>query len=328
MQASTMERASPEAALCVEERVKVPVPVAEVYRRWTDFARYPEFMEYIQEVRPVGGGRYHWQGRLLGIKQEWDTEVTDQQENQRLAWRSVDGSRQSGTVTFEPLPNNQTEVRLRMEYTPPGGVIGQQLDQLTHLTRRSVKRSLKHFAALVRGERAPERMEAIPPGIQPMATALALPVGAGVVGGIVAAVLLPQRARRAQRSIFRRRPLDTLERRGALVGWLLTLAGVAAVIVTVNFRRRGDQTKALTASQYAPTLLGVGILARLLGQRTWKPRLPGAIISWAFTSAAVGALASSVLAHLRGRRGEGLFLGQWMPLFLAAALVSRLFSHE
>src|ERR1051326_6993509 len=154
MQASAMERAAPGAALCVEERVTVPAPVAEVYQRWTDFARYPEFMEYVQEVRPVGGGRYHWSGRLLGTKQEWNTELIDKQETQRLAWRSVQGLPQSATVTFEPLPNNQTEVRLRMEYTPPGGVIGQQLDQLPHLTRRSVKRSLERFAALVRGERA------------------------------------------------------------------------------------------------------------------------------------------------------------------------------
>jgi uncharacterized membrane protein len=323
-----MERVAPEAALAVEERVKVPAPVAEVYRRWTDFSRYPEFMEYIQEVRPVGGGRYHWSGRLLGTKQEWETEVVDQQENQRLAWRSLDGTRQYGAVTFEPLATNQTQVRLRMEYTPPEAMDRQQLGQLTQLTSRAVKRSLKRFAALVRGERAPEEMGAIPPGIQPMATALALPVGAGIAGGIAAAVLLQRRARQANRFALRRRPQAPLERRGALAGWLLTLAGVADVIVAANFRRRGDQTKALTASQYAPTLLGAGILARLLGQHTWKPRLPGAIVSWAFTSAAMGALASSVLAHLRGRRGEGLFLGQWTPLFLVAALVSRLFSHE
>ncbi|HLY66868.1 MAG TPA: SRPBCC family protein [Chloroflexota bacterium] len=328
MQTSAMERAAPEAALAVEERVKVPAPVAEVYQRWTDFSRYPEFVEHIQEVRPVGGGRYHWSGRLLGITQEWETEVVDQQENQRLAWRSLDGTRQYGAVTFEPLPNNQTQVNLRMEYTPPEGMGSRELDQLTHSTRRSVKRSLKHFAALVRGERTPEGMGAISPGIQPMATALALPVGAGIAGGIAAAVLLQRRARQANRFVLRRRPLDLLERRGALTGWLLTMAGVANVIVAVNFRRRGDPTKALTASQYAPTLLGVGILAHLLGQRTWKPRLPGAIASWAFTSAAAGALVSSTLAHLRGRGGEGLFLGQWTPLFLTAALVSRLFSHK
>lgn len=108
----------------------------------------------------------------------------------------------------------------------------------------------------------------------------------------------------------------------------MMLAGVADVLAVMNVRRRGEQTTALTASQDVPPLLGVGILARLLGQRIVKPRLPGAIASWACTSAAVGALASSILAHLRGRRGEGHFLGQWTPTFLAAALVSRLFSHE
>jgi uncharacterized membrane protein len=328
MQTSALEPTAPEAALAVEEEVKVPAPVAEVYRRWADFARYPEFMEHIQEVRPVGGGRHHWSGRLLGTKQEWETAVTDQQENQRIAWRSVEGPPQSATVTFQPLPKNRTQVRLRMESALPEGVGGQQVNQLTQSTRRAAKRSLKHFATLVRASHTPEGVEPTQPGIQPIATALSMPLGAGIVGGIVASVLLQRRAPRAKRFVRRRRSLDRLERRGALAGWLMTLAGVSVVLTAVNFRRRGDQTNALTASQYAPTLLGLGILARLLGQRTWRPRLPGAIASWAFTSAAMGALASSTLAHLRGRRGEGLFLGHWTPLFLMAALLSRLVSHE
>ena len=328
MQESTMERAAPRAALAVEERVDVPAPITEVYRRWTDFARYPEFMEHIQEVRPVGNGRYHWSGRLLGTKHQWETEVTDQQEHQRLAWRSVNDPLQFVTVTFEPLPNTHTQVRLRLETTPPEEVSGQQRDQLTQETRRSVQRSLKRFATLARGERALEGMGPLQPGIQPIATALSMPAGAGIVGGIAAYALLRRRSPVATRRLLRRRALDPLERRGALAGWLLTLAGVVAAIAAVNFRRRGDQTKALTASQYAPALLGVGILAHLMGHRTLKPMLSGAIASWAFTSAAVGALASSTIAHLRGRHGVGLFLGHWTPTFLAAAIVSRLVGHE
>lgn len=199
MQTSFMERAAPGAALAVEEHVKVPAPVAEVYRRWTDFSRYPEFLEHIEEVRPVGGGRYHWSGRLLGPKQEWETAVTTQQENQRIAWRSVAGPPQSATVTFEPLPNNQTLVRLRLESTPPEGVDGQQLDQLNQATRRSVKRSLKQFASLMRKEQPRARMA----GLQPKATVLSIPVGAGVLGGIVTYALLQRRARRAKSFVRR-----------------------------------------------------------------------------------------------------------------------------
>jgi hypothetical protein len=219
-------------------------------------------------------------------------------------------------------------VRLRLEATPPEGVSGKQLSRLTQTTRRSVKRSLKQFASLVRNEQAQEGVGTLPAGLQPMATALAIPLGAGVAGGIASAALLERRSAQVTRITRRKQAMERMERRGAVAGWLMTLAGAADLLAAVNFRRRGDQTKALTTSQHAPTLLGAGILARLLLQRPLSPTRPGAIASWAFTSAALGALASSTLAHLRGRRGEGVFLGQWTPLFLTAAIVSRLFSHK
>ena len=60
------------AAARVVRLVKTMTPgsarVAEVYRRWIDFSRFSEFIEPIQQVRPLGDGRYHWIGRLLGTQ--------------------------------------------------------------------------------------------------------------------------------------------------------------------------------------------------------------------------------------------------------------------
>jgi uncharacterized protein YndB with AHSA1/START domain len=323
-----MERVAPGEALAVEEHVKVPAPVAEVYRRWIDFSRFPEFMEPIQEVRPVGGGRYHWIGRHLDTQHEWDTEVTSQQEHQRIAWRSVTGPPQSATVTFQPLPNHQTEVRLRLEATPPEGIDRQQLDRLTHATHRSLKRSLHTFASLMRGERELGVAGMGRADLGPLATGLSLPTGAAILGGIASYVFLRPRYRAARRLGRRQRGMDAAERRAALFGWLVTMGTLGSILAAANERRRGQHTRAHIAGQVAPTLLGLGILARLLGQRTLKPALPGAIASWAFSSAAIGAGASSILAHLRGRRADGLFLGQWTPMLLAAAIMSRLFTRQ
>ncbi len=78
----------------------------ELFRFWRDFTRLPTFMRFITEVRPVGGNRTHWvaegpwaewTGRL-----EWDAEVTDEVPNERIAWRSVEGSDvdQRGEIRF------------------------------------------------------------------------------------------------------------------------------------------------------------------------------------------------------------------------------------
>ncbi len=55
MQTSSTERTLTGNALAFEESVDVPAPVAEVYRRWTDFSRFPEFMRNVESVRPLGG---------------------------------------------------------------------------------------------------------------------------------------------------------------------------------------------------------------------------------------------------------------------------------
>jgi uncharacterized membrane protein len=328
MQANILERAAPGATLTFEDSVEAPIPVAEAYQRWINFSRFPEFMENVEEVRPLGGGRYHWVARILGTKREWDTEVADQQENQRISWRSVNGPTQYGTVAFQPLPNNKTQIRLRLEYTPPGGVVGQKLEQLTQTTRRTMKRNLQNFARLVKSEREPVYGTPMRPGLRPLANALSIPIGTGLLGGIVSYALVRRRYPLATRLLLRKRMLNRAERRGAIASWVLILATLANIITTANFRRHGDVHKAVAMGQYTPALLGSGILARIIAHRALKPMLPGAVASWAFMSAAAGSIITSIIAHLRGRRNEGLFIGHWVPTFLAGAVISRLISRD
>ncbi|HEV2404824.1 MAG TPA: SRPBCC family protein, partial [Ktedonobacterales bacterium] len=89
--------------LVFEDSIQVEAPIGEVYRRWTDFQRFPTFMENVEEVRPLGNDRYHWIARIFGVKQEWDAEVIDQQPNSRVSWRSLSGPYNQGTVSFSQL---------------------------------------------------------------------------------------------------------------------------------------------------------------------------------------------------------------------------------
>src|SRR5690349_17219207 len=105
--------------LIFEDSVEVPAPIDQVYSRWTDFTSFPEFMSNVEDVQRLGEDRYHWVARIFGAKEEWDAEVTDQDANRRIAWRSVSGPYNAGMVLFNPTDSGQTEVRLRLEYTPP-----------------------------------------------------------------------------------------------------------------------------------------------------------------------------------------------------------------
>ncbi len=327
MQTSSTERTLTGNALAFEESVDVPAPVAEVYRRWTDFSRFPEFMRNVESVRPLGGGRYHWVARILGTKQEWDAEVTEQQENQRISWRNVNGAPNAGTVTLQPLPNNQTRVQLRMEYTPPGGMIGQKLDKLTQATRREVREDLQNFRRLITGERKRAAEEEMA-GMGQVLSALALPIATGTVGGTVAYFVErsqhPVRSRMLRR---RARLVSPVTQPAAVASWILSAASEASVIASAILRARGDRTNALFVGQWAPTFLGGSILARMVGHRGVKPTLGASVASWALAGATAGSILGSLITHLRGQRQDGLFIGQWAPTFLNWALVSRLINR-
>jgi uncharacterized membrane protein len=322
---SMMERTAAPGILSFEERGEIPAPISEVYRRLTDFSRFPEFMNNVKEVRPLGGGRYHWIARVLGQKQEWDSEVTDQQENERLSWRNLSGPTNIGTIWLQPLPNNRTAVQLRMEYTPPGGVVGQKLEQLTESHRKQVKQSLENLRRAFTGERQ-YGFEGATPGLAPVAGAFTIPTVAGVIGGMTAYALVRNRRRRAAAVLLGRQGAR-VEPSGAIGGWLLALSTIGSMLVAARYRQVGEHGKAVSIGQYAPSLLGLGILLRMLGHRALKPSLPGTVASWAFTSAALGSTVSSVIAHGRGKHHDGLFIGHWAPTFLAAAILSRLFNR-
>ena len=113
--------------LVLEDSIEVPAPLTDTYRRWSDFPRYPDFMSSIEEVQPRGGNRYHWVARTFGVKQEWDTEVTENDPMRRIAWRSVTGPFNSGIISFTSLGSNKTLVRVRFEYAPPIGAVCQRL---------------------------------------------------------------------------------------------------------------------------------------------------------------------------------------------------------
>ncbi len=325
MQTSSTERTQTGNALAFEEGIEVPAPVAEVYRRWTDFSRFPEFMNNVEAVRPLGGGRHHWVARILGTKQEWDSDVTDQQENQRISWRSLNGAPNAGTVTFQPLPNNRTRVQLRMEYTPPGGTMGQKLEKMTQITRRQVREDLENFRRLVSGEK---RLggEAEMPGAGKVVSALAIPLAASAIGGTVS--YLVERRQPRMRARLPGKTMDPVSNEAAIASYVLAGASIASIATSAVFRARGDRTNALFVGQWAPTFLGAGILARMFGHRGVNPNRPASVISWALAAASAGSILGSIMTHMRTNRHDGLFVGEWAPTFLGAALLTRLITRR
>jgi len=312
--------------LVFEDSIQVQAPIGEVYRRWTDFQRFPDFMSNVEEVRPLGGDRYHWVARIFGVKQEWDAEVIDQQPNSRVSWRSTSGPYNQGTVSFSQLGTGNTEIRLRLEYAPPLGKAGQAVDQITHTTKRETMEDLNNFRKLLTGQRDEymfQEGEKVSSGPVGLLTRVMVPAAVGIAGGLIG-YNLEKRARESNPLLGTSSPVETP---AATAGWIFTAASAASVATSAALRMRGDRKNSLFVGQWAPTLLTAGILSRTVGHRGINTPLNTAGTSWGFAAATLGSIATSALLHARGRRNDGLFVGQWAPTFLSAALLARLFDR-
>jgi uncharacterized membrane protein len=129
-------------AVDVQKTITVHAPVEEVFALLREFRNFPRFMSHVREVRVSDGGRRsHWvvEGPA-GVPVEWDIEITRQEDNRLLAWRSLPGASvpNAGMAKLEPLPDGKTRVTVRLSYNPPAGAIGHAVAHLFHKDPKAV----------------------------------------------------------------------------------------------------------------------------------------------------------------------------------------------
>jgi uncharacterized membrane protein len=131
----------------VQESVEVNVPLQTAYNQWTQFEEFPRFMEGVESVKQLDDTRLHWVAEIGGKRHEWDAEITHQEPDRRVAWRSVDGKYNSGQVTFKEAGPDRTIIEVEMMYDPEGLV--ESLGSSIGVDDRRVKGDLKRFKELI-----------------------------------------------------------------------------------------------------------------------------------------------------------------------------------
>jgi len=101
-----------------------------VYQFWRDLENLPRFMAHLESVIEEDDKTSLWRAKgPAGTTIEWRSEITLDQENERLAWRSVEGASvpNRGAVCFKSAPGGRgTELIVELKYEPPGGApVGQ-----------------------------------------------------------------------------------------------------------------------------------------------------------------------------------------------------------
>src|SRR4051812_20982195 len=131
----------------IEKSIEVEAPLNAVYNQWTQFEEFPRFMEGVKTVRQEGDDRVHWVAEIGGKSKEWDARITEQQPDQRIAWRSEDGAPNGGVVTFHRIRDGVTKVMLQMEYDPEG--FAESTGDVLGFVGRRVEGDLKRFKQFI-----------------------------------------------------------------------------------------------------------------------------------------------------------------------------------
>jgi len=104
----------------IEHGIEVDVPVRTAYDQWTQFNEFPSFMEGVDEITQLDDTHLHWKVSHDGHTVEFDTEITEQEPDKRIAWRTTDGKAHAGVVTFHKLSDDRSKVMVQMDWEPEG----------------------------------------------------------------------------------------------------------------------------------------------------------------------------------------------------------------
>jgi uncharacterized membrane protein len=110
-------------------------------------------MSHLKEVQTLDCNKSHWVAHGPGgTSMEWNTEITEEIPNQRIAWQSTSGMiKHHGSVSFQAAPGGRgTEIVVELVYHPPGGALGRGIAWLTgEEPQFQIQEDLRRFKQMV-----------------------------------------------------------------------------------------------------------------------------------------------------------------------------------
>lgn len=141
------------AGVIVEESVTINRPVSELYRFWRNLENLPRFMTHLESVERITDTLSRWHAKGPGgTIVEWNAEIINEVPDRVIGWRSIEGSDvvSAGSVNFEDAGARGTQVRVRLQYSPPLGKVGEAVARMMGADAASqIREDLQRFKMLV-----------------------------------------------------------------------------------------------------------------------------------------------------------------------------------
>jgi len=140
-------RAGATRIIRLEKSIQIGRPVDEVFGAWVDWDRFQRVSDNITSVRSYGD-RTHWRVNVGGQIIEWDAITEQYIHNQAVGWKSINGPKHTGRVTFGPI-GDDTQVHVTMNYVPPARAMRPLLASMAGQMEGMIEKVLRDFKGSV-----------------------------------------------------------------------------------------------------------------------------------------------------------------------------------
>jgi len=127
----------------IVESIDVDVPVRVAYDQWTQFEDFPRFMDGVTRVTQLDDTTLEWNADINGVDRSWRAEITEQEPDRVVAWRSTSGARNDGRISFEPLDANRARATLELDVEPDDPI--EKVGDALGFVKRQVEGDLRRF---------------------------------------------------------------------------------------------------------------------------------------------------------------------------------------
>ena len=132
----------------VVETIDLDVPVRTAYNQWTQFEEFPQFLTFVQNITQQDDTHSHWKVNIAGADREFDTVISEQIPDDRIAWTSTGGEvDHAGVVTFHKIDDGKSRMAVQIDWEPEGFV--EKAGAVLGVDDKAVKAQLAEFKKFI-----------------------------------------------------------------------------------------------------------------------------------------------------------------------------------
>jgi uncharacterized membrane protein len=133
--------------LPIQRWTDVAVPVETAYEKWTQFEDFPKFMHRVVSVEQKEDNLVAWEEKIWFSKRQWEAEILENSKNDRVVWKTTQGTSHTGLVSFHELDDKLTRVMVTLDFRPSG--MFEKMASGLRFAKRAVQADLARFKAYV-----------------------------------------------------------------------------------------------------------------------------------------------------------------------------------